>query len=339
MFNRVPACGPPADIPCRYQLYILYREAGRLDEAEAAVRALRVLAPDWNVEFSQAKTLLFKGEPQAALDLIAEQEGNPRVLAIRAMALHDLSRQAEFDAVFAELREQGAKDHPDEIARVHAWTGEADAAFEWLEKSTPPNKTRRHALSARTEFRQTAHRSALARLLERLGLAPEQLAAIKFKITLPSDGRDGGVPYSNIPFGVSPLRKGSMKAYSRSGWVITAVCEVAGSTARREAGNGLPISPMTPPPSSRKSADRMLQRRHVGIAGDDEHRRLQRLDVRLPRHRLLLELRSASSPAPESRRDWPRACDNRLQMAFPTNISTVICGMNALNSGCQPSAS
>ena len=91
-------------IPCRYQLYILYREVGRLEEAEAAVRALQVLAPDWDVKFSQAKTLLFKGEAQAALDLIAEEDGNPRLLAPRAMALHDLGRQAEFEAAFAELR-------------------------------------------------------------------------------------------------------------------------------------------------------------------------------------------------------------------------------------------
>src|SRR3546814_6793093 len=40
--------------------------------------------------------------------------------------------------------------------------------------------------------------------------------------------------YSNIPFGVSPFRNGSMKACSRSAWPMTAVCEVAGMTARSE---------------------------------------------------------------------------------------------------------
>ena len=56
------------------------------------------------------------------------------------------------------------------------------------------------------------------------------------------------------PFGVSPFRNGSMKPISRSAWLMTAVCEVAGRTARREAGSGLPMSPMTPPPSSRNIA-------------------------------------------------------------------------------------
>jgi hypothetical protein len=49
--------------------------------------------------------------------------------------------------------------------------------------------------------------------------------------------------FSNIPFGVSPFKKGSMKANSSSVWVMTAVCDVAGKTARREAGSGLPVSP------------------------------------------------------------------------------------------------
>ena len=156
----VTRCASSADI----SLSVLYREVGRLDEAEAAVRALQVLAPDWDMKFSHARTLLFKGEAQAALDLIPEQEGNPQVLSARAMALHDLGRQAEFEAAFAELREQGAKDHPDEIARVYAWTGEADAAFEWLEKSTPPNRLDAIRYLREPKFRQTAHRSALARL-------------------------------------------------------------------------------------------------------------------------------------------------------------------------------
>ena len=178
--DRDPMC-----IICRYQLSILYREVGRLEEAEAAVRALQVLAPDWNMKFSHARTLLFKGEAQAALDLIAEQKGNPQVLTARTMALHDLGRQAEFEAAFAKLREQGARDHPLQIALVYAWTGEADAAFEWLEKSTPPNKIDAIYYLRDPTFAKLHTDPRWHALLQRLGLAPEQLAAIEFKIKLP----------------------------------------------------------------------------------------------------------------------------------------------------------
>ena len=178
--DRDPMC-----IVCRYNLSRLYREVGRLEEAEAAVRALQVLDPDWDMKFSQAKTLLFKGEAQAALDLIPEQEGNLQVLSARAMALHDLGRQAEFEAAFSELREQGAKDNAVGIAAVYAWTGEADAAFEWLEKSTPPNRLDAIYYLREPTFAKLHTDPRWHALLERLGLAPEQLAAIKFKITLP----------------------------------------------------------------------------------------------------------------------------------------------------------
>jgi adenylate cyclase len=171
----------PMCIVCRYDLYRLYREVGRLAEAEAAVRAMQVLAPEWNMKLSQAKTLLFKGEAQAALDLIPE-DGNPQVLAARAMALHDLGRQAEFEATFAKLREQWARDHPDEIARVYAWTGEADEAFEWLEKSMPPNRFDVSRYLREPTFAKLHTDPRWHALLERLGLAPEQLAAIESKI-------------------------------------------------------------------------------------------------------------------------------------------------------------
>ena len=105
------------------------------------------------------------------------------MLAARAMALHDLGRQAEFEAAFAELRE--AKDHPEEIARVYAWTGEADAAFEWLEKSTPPNKIGASYYLRDPTFAKLHTDPRWHALLQRLGLAPEQLAAIEFKVKLP----------------------------------------------------------------------------------------------------------------------------------------------------------
>jgi hypothetical protein len=104
------------------------------------------------------------------------------MLSFRAMALHDLGRQEEFEAAFAELREKWAGDHPDEIARVYAWTGEADAAFEWLEKSMPPNRIDASRYLREPTFAKLHTDPRWHALLERHGLAPEQLAAIESKI-------------------------------------------------------------------------------------------------------------------------------------------------------------
>ena len=106
-----------------------------------------------------------------------------------------------------------------------------------------------------------------------------------------SDTCSRNPPYcSKNPFGVSPFRNGSMKAMSRSTCVITAVCEVAGSTARREAGQRLSHVAHDAAAEEPEHRHQMLERRRVGIAGDDQHGRLDRLHVLLPGHRLLLEL-------------------------------------------------
>jgi TolB-like protein len=173
---------------CRHNLALLYREVGRLDEAEAAVRALLVLKPDWPVKVSLATTLLVKGEAQAALDLLAEERDGPQLLAVRAMALHELGRQAEFDEVFAELHGQSAASEfaPISIAQVYAWTGQADAAFEWLDKALRVGRKAeapfylRYAPFARLHADPRWHA-----LQQRLGVAPEQIAAIDFRIKLP----------------------------------------------------------------------------------------------------------------------------------------------------------
>ena len=59
------------------------------------------------------------------------------------------------------------------------------AALEWLEKSTPPNKIGAIYCLRDPTFAKLHTDPRWHALLERLGLAPEQLAAIEFKIKLP----------------------------------------------------------------------------------------------------------------------------------------------------------
>ena len=100
------------------------------------------------------------------------------------MAYHALGRKADSDAALAELikLEQEATFG---IAYVLAYRGEADRAFEWLDKSV---KYRDPGLGALPfePFLETLHSDPRwLPLLRRLGMAPEQLAAIKFNITVP----------------------------------------------------------------------------------------------------------------------------------------------------------
>ena len=48
------------------------------------------------------------------------------------MTLHDLGRHDEFEAEFSEMLSKQEED-PEVIARIAAWTGQNDLAFEYLE--------------------------------------------------------------------------------------------------------------------------------------------------------------------------------------------------------------
>ncbi len=111
-------------------------DAGRLDEAEAVYRKGLELAPQRALAHSKLATLLsMRGRNEEAL---AEAKQEPdemfRNWAL-AIVYHALGRRAESDAALRELIEKNAHDSAAQIAEVYAMRGEADAAFEWLERA------------------------------------------------------------------------------------------------------------------------------------------------------------------------------------------------------------
>ena len=76
------------------------------------------------------------GEPRKALDAW-ERESTDVGEVWRLLALHDLGRNDEFEARFEAMRAD-PEQHPESIARVYAYTGNADRAFEWLAKMMDP---------------------------------------------------------------------------------------------------------------------------------------------------------------------------------------------------------
>jgi hypothetical protein len=54
---------------------------------------------------------------------------------VAARGYHALRFKTVADATLADLKREYAEDSAYQIAEVHAWRGEADAAFEWLERA------------------------------------------------------------------------------------------------------------------------------------------------------------------------------------------------------------
>jgi len=112
------------------------RASGHFDEAESAYRKALELAPQTaGPRGGLALTLLGRGRNEEALaEAMREPERSYRLWAL-ATIYHAVDRGRESTAALQELIEIGAQDNAFQIAEVYAFRGEADAAFEWLERA------------------------------------------------------------------------------------------------------------------------------------------------------------------------------------------------------------
>ena len=129
------ALGDPLNLPTKLMLGFGYFYAGRIDEAMSVFReiiALNPLAADANIRLGQA--LLISGDYDAALEEMNKgvRDGHRRAgRALVFQAMGDSERAA------VELDELIALGYTwtYEIAMVHAYRGELDEAFTWLDRA------------------------------------------------------------------------------------------------------------------------------------------------------------------------------------------------------------
>jgi TolB-like protein/Tfp pilus assembly protein PilF len=167
-------------------LGIAYLWAGRLDEAIASFRTALSLSP--GRIFAQSGigvALLLKGEPEAALAAIQQESSEDWRLIGLVMAHHALGQAAESDAALTELIEKYEQGWAYNIAYVLAYRGEADRAFEWLDKAVQYNDPGLHHIAQDIEFANIHDDPRWLPFLESVGHSPEQLAAIEFEVRLP----------------------------------------------------------------------------------------------------------------------------------------------------------
>lgn len=86
-----------------------------------------------NAFVGEARLLL--GQFPEALDAMQKEPEQDVKLAGLAAVYTAMGRRAESDAALKTLEESSASDNAYEIAQIHAYRGEADAAFEWLQRS------------------------------------------------------------------------------------------------------------------------------------------------------------------------------------------------------------
>jgi len=114
-----------------------YYKMGHGDLAGARQALNRALAINPDSSFARLNlgmVELLDGHAQQALDIFQHADDGFREYGI-ALAQHTLGHERESRAALDVLKKDYAQDFAMQIADVHAWRGEKDAAFAWLERA------------------------------------------------------------------------------------------------------------------------------------------------------------------------------------------------------------
>ena len=166
------------------------RSMGQFDAAIMSYRSLLRLSPGYGgAHYQICVAMLLKGDAPAALTEVAQEKSEILRLHGLPMAYHALRRKTESDAALAALIAKDEKDSPYNIAYVYAFRGDADKAFEWLEKALQYQDPGLSQIPVDNLFDNIHSDPRWLPFLRKIGLAPEQLAKIQFKVMLPNESK------------------------------------------------------------------------------------------------------------------------------------------------------
>jgi TolB-like protein/DNA-binding winged helix-turn-helix (wHTH) protein/Flp pilus assembly protein TadD len=142
----------PLDVGGYYWLSAVQLRRGRLAEAEAAIRRALDFAPTFPFgPYALGVILLARSQPQAALTAFSKEPIEAARLTGSAMAYFALGRKAESDASLAQML-KSYENIPYGIATIHAFRGESDQAFKWLDRAYERKDQFLHRIKFAPEF-------------------------------------------------------------------------------------------------------------------------------------------------------------------------------------------
>jgi TolB-like protein/Tfp pilus assembly protein PilF len=180
---RVIVGRDPVNVPALVKLGLYQRQAGRYDAAIESLRTVLSLSPGrGGVHAELGTALILKGNAPAALvEIEQEKPGNWRMIGL-PMAYCALGRKTDATAALDTLIAKAEKDSAYNIAYVYAFCGEADKAFEWLDKALAYQDGGLGVIVPENLFDKIHSDPRWLPFLRKLGKAPDQLARIEFKV-------------------------------------------------------------------------------------------------------------------------------------------------------------
>lgn len=189
----------PVNATLHSNLAAAYLSAGQIDNAIESIQTSIALSPKLiGSNYLLGLALLLKGDAAAALDSFEQEIDEEWHVKGRALALHDLERAVEFDQAFNQLKTDWGDEWPSEIAAVYSWTGDADAAFKWLDKALEAEESGLFDLRLSALFQNLHDDARWSAFLQKTGGVASQLERIEFDINLPGaqtrPGLGNGLP-------------------------------------------------------------------------------------------------------------------------------------------------
>jgi len=176
----------PLNVTALYNLGYTQRVIGQYDAAIVTYRSVLGLSPGYaGAHYQTCVAMLLKNDAPAARTEIEQENNEPARLIGLPMVYHALGRKAESKSALATLIARLEKDWSYNIAQVHAFRGEADKAFEWLDKAVAYQDPGLSDIVRENLFNNIHSDPRWLPFLRKLGVAPEQLAKIQLKVTLP----------------------------------------------------------------------------------------------------------------------------------------------------------
>jgi TolB-like protein/lipoprotein NlpI len=173
----------PVNASALYNLGYEQRMASRYDAAIATFRAVLSLSPSEGGAHCQlGSALMQKGDATAALAEIEQEKIEGWRMIGLPMVYCALGRKADADAALNALIAKDEKGGPYNIAYVYAFCGDANKAFEWLDKAVAYQDPGLGEIVTENLFDKIHSDPRWLPFLRKLGKAPDQLAKIEFKV-------------------------------------------------------------------------------------------------------------------------------------------------------------
>jgi tetratricopeptide (TPR) repeat protein len=149
----------------------LMYKAGRYDEAQAALQQALYLNPQAAyVHVVLGQILIAQGKAQQALAEIEKEPSQWAQLTGQALTYHALGREQDSNAALAALIAKYDTLSAYQIAQVHAYRGESDKSFEWLERAYKQRDTGLPSLNTDPLFKNLRHDPRYTELLKKMRL-------------------------------------------------------------------------------------------------------------------------------------------------------------------------